>query len=89
MAAVGPMQFEVMQARMDVEYNVDTVTESVPYTVARRTTADTAPELSRNRGVELFHRSDGALIALFSDKWRLSYIEKEHPEFALYPLVAD
>ena len=27
MAAVGPMQFEVMQARMDVEYNVETVAD--------------------------------------------------------------
>ncbi|WKD61614.1 Peptide chain release factor 3 [Corynebacterium ciconiae DSM 44920] len=89
MAAVGPMQFEVMQARMDVEYNVETITEPVPYSVARRTTAATAPELNKQRGVEIFTRTDGELIALFGDKWRLSFIEKEHPEFELFPLVAD
>src|SRR5699024_3944079 len=45
MAAVGPMQFEVMQARMELEYNVETITEPVPYSVARRTDAESAPEL--------------------------------------------
>lgn len=89
MAAVGPMQFEVMQGRMEVEYNVETITEPIPYSVARRTDEETAPELAKQRGVELFTRSDGALIALFGDKWKLSFIEKEHPEFTLETLVAD
>lgn len=89
LAAVGPMQFEVMQARMQVEYNVETLLEPIPYSVARRTDEATVPELSRQRGVEIFTRTDGALIALFGDKWKLSFIEKEHPEFTLETLVAD
>ncbi|SDS26588.1 peptide chain release factor 3 [Corynebacterium timonense] len=89
MAAVGPMQFEVMQARMDNEYNVETVTEPVPYSVARRTDAESAPELGRQRGVEIFTRSDGELIALFGDKWKLAFIEKELPHLTTEPLVAD
>ena len=89
MAAVGPMQFEVMQARMDNEYNVETIAEPVPYSVARRTNAETAPELAKQRGVEIFTRTDGELIALFGDKWRLQFIQKEHPEFFLEALVAD
>lgn len=89
MAAVGPMQFEVMQARLDVEYNVETVTEPVPYSVARRTDAASAPELGRQRGVEIFTRTDGELIALFGDKWKLAFVEKEHPELTMEPLVAD
>ncbi|WP_046204917.1 peptide chain release factor 3 [Corynebacterium argentoratense] len=89
MAAVGPMQFEVMMARMDNEYNVETIVEPVPYSVARRTTPETAAELTKQRGCEVFTRTDGELIALFGDKWRLQFIEKEHPEFVLEPLVAD
>ncbi|WP_066530564.1 peptide chain release factor 3 [Corynebacterium bouchesdurhonense] len=89
MAAVGPMQFEVMQARLDVEYNVETVTEAIPYTVARRTDAESAPELGRQRGVEIFTRTDGELIALFGDKWKLAFVEKEHPELTIEPLIAD
>lgn len=89
MAAVGPMQFEVMQARMNVEYNVETVTEPIPYSVARRTDAASAPELARQRGVEIFTRTDGELIALFGDKWKLAFVQKEHPSLTLEPLVAD
>ncbi|STC70024.1 peptide chain release factor 3 [Corynebacterium pilosum] len=89
MAAVGPMQFEVMQARMENEYNVETVTEPVPYSVARRTDAESAEELGRQRGVEIFTRTDGELIALFGDKWKLAFIEREHPELTMEPLVAD
>lgn len=89
MAAVGPMQFEVMQARMANEYNVETETSPVPYSVARRTDRESAPELNRQRGVEVFTRDDGELIALFGDKWKLQFIEREHPEFTLEPMVAD
>lgn len=89
MAAVGPMQFEVMQARMLNEYNVETVTEPIPYSVARKTDADSAEDLGRQRGVEIFNRAYGELIALFGDKWRLQFIQKEHPEFTLEPMVAD
>ncbi|AWB82270.1 peptide chain release factor 3 [Corynebacterium yudongzhengii] len=89
MAAVGPMQFDVMQARMEVEYNVETVTEPIPYSVARRTDADSAAELGRQRGVEIFTRTDGELIALFGDKWKLAFIERENPDLTIEPLIAD
>ncbi|WKD59589.1 peptide chain release factor 3 [Corynebacterium caspium] len=89
MAAVGPMQFEVMQARMANEYNVETVTESIPYSVARITDAASVAGLDRQRGVEVFERTDGALLALFGDKWKLAFIEREHPDLTLLPLVAD
>ncbi|PLV99464.1 peptide chain release factor 3 [Corynebacterium ulcerans] len=89
MAAVGPMQFEVMMARMENEYNVETISDPIPYSVARRTTPETATELSKQRGVEVFQRTDGEFVALFGDKWKLAFIEKEHPEFELLPMVAD
>ncbi|GAC49461.1 peptide chain release factor 3 [Gordonia aichiensis] len=88
LAAVGPMQFEVVTARMKTEFNVDTVIEPLGYSLARRTDADSAAELNRQRGVEVFTRTDGAMLALFSDKWRLQYIEKEHGDLTLEPLVA-
>ncbi|MBA4022980.1 MAG: peptide chain release factor 3 [Gordonia sp.] len=88
LAAVGPMQFEVVTARMKTEFGVDTSFQPLPYTLARRTDATSADELGRQRGVEVFTRSDGALLALVSDKWRLQYIEKEHSDLTLEPLVA-
>lgn len=88
LAAVGPMQFEVVAARMKSEFNVEARMEPLAYTLARRTDAESADELGRQRGVEVFTRSDGALLALVSDKWRLQYIQKELPELTLEPLVA-
>ena len=45
--------------------------------------------LRRQRGVEVFTRTDGAILALFSDKWRLQYISKEMEHLTIEPLVAD
>ncbi|MBJ7291596.1 peptide chain release factor 3 [Williamsia sp.] len=88
LAAVGPMQFEVVTARMKTEFGVETSVQNLPYGLARRTDAESAEELGRQRGVEVFTRTDGAILALVSDKWRLQYIEKEHPKLTLEPLVA-
>ncbi|KZM72081.1 peptide chain release factor 3 [Nocardia terpenica] len=88
LAAVGPMQFEVVTARMQSEFNVETHLDFLPYQLARRTDAESAPELNRQRGVEVFTRTDGAILALFSDKWRLQYIQKEMKDLTLEPLVA-
>ncbi|EFV92952.1 peptide chain release factor 3 [Dietzia cinnamea P4] len=89
MAAVGPMQFEVVTARMKAEFNVEVLVDNLPYTIARRTDADSADELGRQRGVEVFERTDGELLALFGDKWRLQYITKEMEHLTIEPLVAD
>ena len=89
MAAVGPMQFEVVTARMKAEFNVEVVVDNLPYTIARRTDADSADELGRQSGVEVFTRTDGELLALFGDKWRLQYITKEMEHLTIEPLVAD
>ena len=32
--------------------------------------------------------TDGALLALFSDKWRMETIQRNHPGVVLEPLVA-
>src|SRR5690606_23325665 len=88
LAAGGPTQSAGVAARRQAEYNIESKRAHLPYTLARRTDAASAEELGRQRGVEVFTRSDGALLALFSDKWRLQYIEKEHPGLTLEPLVA-
>ena len=62
--------------------------EPLGYALARRTDAESAHELNRQRGVEVFTRSDGVMLALVSDKWRLQYIQKELPDLTLEPLVA-
>jgi len=45
--------------------------------------------LQSQRSVEVLTRaSDGALLALFSDKWRMDMIKRDKPDLTLEPLVA-
>ena len=44
---------------------------------------------ARARGAEvLTRRLDGALLALFADKWRLNAILRDNPSLRLDPLLA-
>ncbi|WP_349828754.1 peptide chain release factor 3 [Brevibacterium litoralis] len=87
LGAVGPMQFEVAEDRMNNEFNAPVKLESLAYSIARRTTPECVPTLARERSVEVLSRSDGELLALFSDRWRLQGVERAHPDLVLEPLV--
>ncbi|GAA4285092.1 peptide chain release factor 3 [Brevibacterium daeguense] len=87
LGAVGPMQFEVAEDRMEGEFNAPCRMERLAYTIARRTTPECVPTLARERSVEVLSRSDGELLALFSDRWRLQGVQREHPDLVLEPLV--
>jgi peptide chain release factor 3 len=87
LGAVGPMQFEVAEDRMEGEFNAPCRMERLGYTIARRTTPESVPTLARERSVEVLSRSDGELLALFSDRWRLQGVQREHPDLVLEPLV--
>ena len=87
LGAVGPMQFEVAEDRMQNEFNAPCTLERLAYTIARQTVKEDIPTLARERSVEVLERSDGTLLALFSDRWRLQGVEREHPNLTLEPLV--
>ena len=88
LAAVGPLQFEVATARLKQEFGVPVALDSLPYSLARRTEAEYVALLNGEAGVEVAERRDGALLALFPDKWRLSSVQRRHPDVVLEPLVA-
>lgn len=88
LAAVGPMQFEVVTARMESEFKAPVRLESLAYTLARQTSAEDAPTIGAVRGVEVLVRSDGAHLALFPDKWRAHAVARDHPHARLDPLPA-
>ena len=89
LAAVGPLQFEVVAHRMEHEFNAPVNLSGMEYSATRLTDAESAPELSKLRGVEVFTRTlTGDLMVLITDKWRLRAIEREHPELTLTPLLA-
>ncbi len=89
LAAVGPLQFDVVLHRLEHEFGARAELDHLDYALARRTDADSARALAGQRGTEvLTRRHDGALLALFSDKWRLAQIQREHPDLLLEPLIA-
>ncbi|NRQ35787.1 peptide chain release factor 3 [Nonomuraea sp. NN258] len=90
LAAVGPMQFEVVQHRMATEFGAEISLDRLDYSLARRTDAASAEHLVRQRGAEVLARShDGALLAVFSDRWRMRSLQSDHPNLVLEPLIAD
>jgi peptide chain release factor 3 len=90
LAAVGPMQFDVAVHRLAHEFGAPISLERLDYRLARRTDPTSARTLDRLAAVEVLSRDrDGALLALFPDKWRLGSIIRDHPELTLEPLVAD
>ncbi len=90
LAAVGPMQFEVVQHRLAAEFGTVISLDRLEYTLARRTDAASAEALARQRGTEVFVRGrDQALLAVFTDQWRMRTVARENPDLTLEPLIAD
>jgi len=88
LAAVGPMQFEVVEDRMKNEFNAPIRFSRLDYQVARRTDAAGAAALAGLRGVEVLARSDGTRLALFVDQWRAKTTTRDHPDVMLEALPA-
>lgn len=88
LAAVGPMQFEVVEDRMVNEFNSPIRFSPLDYKVARITDADGAAALAGMRGVEVLQRSDGTHMALFVDQWRANVTARDNPEITLQALPA-
>ncbi|MDJ0357047.1 peptide chain release factor 3 [Paenarthrobacter sp. PH39-S1] len=83
LAAVGPMQFEVVEDRMTHDFNAPMRFERLPYTLARLTTAEAVDTLGLVHGAEVLVRSDGEYLALFNDVWALRRVEKNNPDLTL------
>ena len=88
LAAVGPMQFEVVSTRMESEFGAAIRLERLDYSVARRTDDAGREALKGVRGVEVLTRADGTHLALFPDTWRAHTVTRDNPTVMLEPLPA-
>jgi peptide chain release factor 3 len=89
LAAVGPLQFDVVLHRLEHEFGARSELSHLDYAIARQTDEAGADALKGARGAEvLSRRLDGALLALFADKWRLGAIQRENPKLRLDLLLA-
>jgi peptide chain release factor 3 len=89
LAAVGPLQFDVVLHRLEHEFGARSELDTLGYELARLTDEDGVTALAGARGAEvLTRRLDGALLALFADKWRLNAIKRDNPTLKLDTLLA-
>ena len=81
LAAVGQLQFEVVQYRLEAEYGAKTSLQKLPYSLARWVTGkpeDVAALQLPTSGMKTLDR-DGTVVALFGGKWELEYCMKQNP----------
>ena len=89
LAAVGPMQFEVATHRLENEFGAPIELSATPYTIARRTDADSAARLNAMQGVAVMARDDGTRLALFESRYWMDRVLADHPELTLERMVAE
>ncbi len=86
LGAVGPLQFEVFQARLAEEYGVEVEMHITGYQLVRWLAGD-AGEVSRfARHVE---DDQGRPVMLFRSSYDLDYTREQHPEIEFLPLPRD
>jgi peptide chain release factor 3 len=93
LAAVGQLQFEVVQFRMQSEYNVETAIEMLPYSVARWVDGgwDALAKVGRLFNTVTVKDSWGRPVLLFRNDWNCRQVEGEHPILklnAIAPVVS-
>lgn len=85
LAAVGQLQFEVVQFRLLNEYGVETMLEPLPYSVARWVGGgwDALEKAGRLFNTVVVKDSWDRPVLLFRNEWNLQQIEGDHPELQL------
>jgi peptide chain release factor 3 len=82
LAAVGQLQFEVVQFRLENEYGVETRLEPLPYKVARWVDGGwpTADSLTNLYGAEIVKDSWERPVLLCKNEWSLQQIQERFPK---------
>jgi peptide chain release factor 3 len=90
LAAVGPLQFEVVQFRLESEYGAKSRLESAPWTVVRWLPADMKEDdldaLSLPTGAKLAYDVGKNPVVLFTNDWSADYFTKTNERVPLSAL---
>ncbi|MDX2273373.1 MAG: peptide chain release factor 3 [Cyanobacteriota bacterium] len=89
LAAVGPLQFEVVQFRLENEYNVETRLEPLAYTIARWIEGgwEVAEHLGSLYNSEIFKDSWSRPVLLCKNIWSLQQIQERLPKLKLLTIA--
>ncbi len=93
LAAVGQLQFEVVQFRLLNEYGVETQLEPLPYSVARWVADgwEALQKVGRLFNTVTVKDNWGRPVLLFKNEWNVSQVQGDHPELklnAIAPVLA-
>ena len=90
LAAVGPLQFEVVQFRLESEYGAESRLEAAPWTVVRWLPADMKEDdldaLSLPTGARLAYDMGKNPVVLFPNEWSANYFSKTNERVPLSAL---
>ncbi|MBA2726566.1 MAG: peptide chain release factor 3 [Parachlamydiaceae bacterium] len=81
-AAVGQLQFEVMQYRLRDEYGVEAVIQSLPYSCSGWLIGDLATFKKPSTATIVKDRLDRPMV-LFTEEWEKQYAIKQNPDHQL------
>lgn len=81
LAVVGVLQFEVVQARLETEYNVKTKLEPLPHQLSRWIggTEEEIEKLPWRFSMMKTQDQDGRLVALFNSEHEFNFYKNKHP----------
>jgi len=85
LAAVGQLQFEVVQFRLLNEYGVETITEPLGYSVARWVVDgwEALEKAGRLFNTVTVKDNWGRPVLLFKNEWNVGQVETDHPKLKL------
>ncbi len=86
-AAVGQLQFEVMQYRLLDEYGVDTRLTTLPYKCSGWLIGDLATFQKTSHALLVRDRWDRPMV-LFAEQWEKEYAMKQNPNHQLIDIVS-
>ena len=93
LAAVGPLQFEVVQFRLESEYGAASRLESAPWTVLRWLPAELKEAdldaLSLPTGTRIAYDMGQRPVLLFGNEWAGNYFRETNPKIVLTRLPPD
>ena len=91
LGAVGPLQFEVVQYRMQTEYGAESRLESAPWKVLRWvvTDQDAVDDSQLPTGARLATDAAGKSVILFQDQWSCDFYAERNPNYKLSALPTE
>jgi peptide chain release factor 3 len=93
LAAVGPLQFEVVQYRLQSEYNAESKLEAAPFAflkwLAPHPSLADLHSLIVASGVSFATDKNGDPCVLFPNEWTMNYFKEKNPELVLLDLPND